>query len=242
MRLVPHSGTGTKQENKSFPFLSNFLRASSRVAGDFRNVLRRSESFPNFDKTRIMMAETSLGSTTSPLISTSAVAGNPGWNLAPQNLGVAPASSPTIFAMTHPTAEETAALTAMAAEAAAEAAAGAAGDQETMEYVEVLLELPPMPPQALAYTEPEPEDVKPQASHLRLALENYDKQPQWDNYNYPPATNVSKSVAGLNPLFNPSGHNSRTETVVVVGCSTRLVFLIHVFGCQKYHLIFQIAV
>ena len=189
-----------------------------------------------------MMAETSLGSTTSPVISTSAVAGNPGWNLAPQNLGVAPASSPTIFAMTHPTAEETAALTAMAAEAAAEAAAGAAGDQETMEYVEVLLELPPMPPQALAYTEPEPEDVKPQASHLRLALENYDKQPQWDNYNYPPATNVSKSVAGLNPLFNPSGHNSRTETVVVVGCSTRLVFLIHVFVCQKYHIIFQIAV
>merc|ERR1719471_562601 len=90
-----------------------------------------------------------------------------------------------------------------------------------MEYVEVLLELPPMPPQALACIEPgDPEDVKPQASHLRLALENYDKQPQWDNYNYPPATNVCKSVAGLNPLFNPSGHNSRTETVVVVGCST----------------------
>ena len=188
-----------------------------------------------------MMAETSLGSTTSPVMSTSAVAGNPGWNLAPQNLGVAPASSPTIFAMSHPTAEETAALTAMAAEAAAEAAAGAAGDQEAMEYVEVLLELPPMPPQAFACAEPDQEDVKPQASHLRLALENYDKQPQWDNYNYPPATNVSKSVAGLNPLFNPSGHNSRTETVVVVGCSTRSVFLIHVFCCQKYQFIFQIA-
>ena len=145
------------------------------------------------------MAETSP-STNSPMTSrnmSSAVACNPVWSLAPFH-------NPSLTGP-GPTNEETAALTALAAEAAAKAAANAAVDQESMDYVEVLLELPPNPPLVLSCAQPD-QDVKPHASHLKLALENYDKQQKWDNYNYPPAMNVTKSIAGLNPLFNPSGY------------------------------------
>jgi len=160
------------------------------------------------------MAETFLGG---------GLASNPGWNLAPnQHVEMEPAMSPAAFAVsTEPTDVETAALTAIAAEAAAEAAASATADQESMDYVEVLLELPQSPP-VLACTQADP-DVKPHASHLRMALENYGRQQQWDNYNYPTAMQVGKSVAGLNPLFNPSasGHHPRAEAVVVgSGAST----------------------
>ena len=173
------------------------------------------------------MAEKSL-STKCPVFSlevSSALSSNPGWNLAPDphlELELATAMSPAAFAAHEPTDEETAALTAIAAEAAAEAAANATADQESMDYVEVLLELPPSPP-GLACTQPD-SDVKPHASHLRMALENYDKQQQWDNYNYPTAMKIGKSVAGLNPLFNPSGHNPKSETVVVGSGARSVMF------------------
>lgn len=164
------------------------------------------------------MAETFLGG---------GLASNPGWNLAPnQHVEMEPAMSPAAFAVsTEPTDVETAALTAIAAEAAAEAAASATADQESMDYVEVLLELPQSPP-VLACTQADP-DVKPHASHLRMALENYGRQQQWDNYNYPTAMQVGKSVAGLNPLFNPSasGHHPRAEAVVV-GSGARSVIVL----------------
>merc|ERR1719188_2806040 len=70
------------------------------------------------------------------------------------------------------TPEETASLTAVAAAAAADAAASAAAtvdDLGSMDYVEVLLELPPNP-SLLTSALP---DVKPSPSHLRMALENY---------------------------------------------------------------------
>ena len=184
------------------------------------------------------MADTSL-SANSPVISlevSSAVASHPGWNLdnmvPDQHLGMESAMSPAAFAVPvpEPSDEETVALTAIAAEAAAEAAASATADQESTDYVEVLLELPPSPQPVLACTQPDP-DVKPPASHLRRALENYDKQQQSDNYNYP----TTMSVAGLNPLFNPSGHHPKSETVVIVGSGARSVNT--VFCSQKYRFI-----
>ena len=188
------------------------------------------------------MADTSL-SANSPVISmesSSAVVCPPGWNLgnmAPdQHLGMESAMSPAAFAVPipEPSDEETVALTAIAAEAAAEAAASATADQESMDYVEVLLELPPSLPPVLACTQPDP-DVKPHASHLRRALENYDKQQQWDNFNYP----TTMSVAGLNPLFNPSAHHPKSETVVVVGSGARSVNILYFAVKNKIDSLFK---